>query len=81
MGTYVAFLLTGLEAGFASVLLGIGGGLIMVPMFLLLFHLQARVGMATSLVYIAPLALAGALLVVRHSVAPQWRLAALAPPD
>ena len=51
--------LIGLTAGFFSALFGVGGGLIVVPMLLLLGRWQQRPAMATSLAAIGIIALAG----------------------
>ncbi len=53
--------LIGLAAGFFSALFGVGGGLIVVPMLLLLGHWQQRPAMATSLAAIGIIALAGTI--------------------
>ncbi len=80
MGTYVAYLAAGLAAGFTSALLGIGGGVVMVPILVLLFGLEARTATATSLAYIVPIAAAGVLLALWHGDAPRWRLVLMAAP-
>ena len=80
MGIYATYLAAGLAAGFTSALLGIGGGVIMTPILILLFNLEARTATATSLVYIVPIALAGALLAWSHGDAPRWRLLLMAVP-
>jgi uncharacterized membrane protein YfcA len=80
MWTYVAYLAAGLAAGFTSALLGIGGGVVMVPILVLLFGLEARTATATSLAYIVPIATAGVLLALWHGDAPRWRLVLLAAP-
>lgn len=49
----------GLVAGVFSALLGVGGGLIVVPLLILLVHLPGRVATATSLGAIGITALAG----------------------
>jgi uncharacterized membrane protein YfcA len=49
----------GLVAGVFSALFGVGGGLIAVPLLILLVHLPARVATATSLGAIGITALAG----------------------
>ena len=75
-----AYVLLGLVAGFASALLGIGGGVIMVPILVLLFALPAKAAAATSLAYIVPVALAGALLQWRRGEDIRWALVMLAVP-
>jgi len=55
----VLLVLIGLTAGFFSALFGVGGGLIVVPMLLLLGRWQQRPAMATSLAAIGIIALAG----------------------
>ena len=80
MATYLAYLVAGLAAGFTSALLGIGGGVIMVPVLILLFGLQPRIATATSLAYIAPIALIGVVLACWHGDVPRWRLMLLAVP-
>ncbi|MDQ5821747.1 MAG: sulfite exporter TauE/SafE family protein [Actinomycetota bacterium] len=54
--------LIGLVAGFFSALFGVGGGLVIVPLLLLLAHWEERPAMATSLAAIGLTALAGAIL-------------------
>lgn len=80
MTAYATYILTGLGAGLASALLGIGGGVIMVPALILLFDMPARGATATSLAYIAPIALAGVVFAARQGDSPNWRLALLAVP-
>jgi uncharacterized membrane protein YfcA len=55
----VLLVLIGLAAGFFSALFGVGGGIIVVPLLLLLGHWQQRPAMATSLAAIGIIALAG----------------------
>ena len=76
----VAYLGVGLGAGFVSSLLGVGGGIVMVPMLILLFGLAARVATATSLAYIVPISIAGVALAWWHGDAPRWGLVLLAAP-
>ena len=52
----------GLAAGVASGLLGVGGGLVMVPLMVLLLGVSQHEAHATSLAAIAPIAAAGALV-------------------
>ena len=51
--------LIGIVAGFFSALFGVGGGIIVVPLLLLLGRWQQRPAMATSLATIGIIALAG----------------------
>ena len=53
--------LIGLSAGFMSALFGVGGGIIVVPLLLLLCRYTAHAATATSLAGIAITALAGAI--------------------
>jgi hypothetical protein len=56
--TYAAI---GLGAGFVSGLLGVGGGIVMVPAFTLLVGMPLKRALGTSLVIIAVLVIPGAL--------------------
>lgn len=53
----LAGVLTGLFAGALGSLLGVGGGLVMVPIMVAVFALETRVAVATSLATIIPIAL------------------------
>ncbi len=66
----------GLGAGFLSGLLGVGGGVLIVPALVLLLDMSQRGAQATSLAVIVPAALAGCIRYhfLEHSV--DWRLAA-----
>ncbi len=61
MTAYIGYVLIGLVAGFASSMLGIGGGVIVVPALIVFFSTSAKAATATALAYIAPVALYGAL--------------------
>lgn len=52
----------GLAAGFFSALFGVGGGIIIVPLLLLLLRYDQRVATGTSLAAIGVIALAGTIL-------------------
>ena len=54
-------ILIGLVAGFFSALFGVGGGIIIVPLLVLLARLPERPAMATSLAAIGLTALAGTI--------------------
>ena len=55
----MSLVLIGLAAGFFSALFGVGGGIIVVPLLLLVGRWQERPAMATSLAAIGIIALAG----------------------
>ena len=54
--TVIATLLIGLAAGLASGLLGVGGGIVMVPLLVMALGLRQRRAHATSLAAIIPIA-------------------------
>ena len=56
----------GLVAGFFSALFGVGGGIVIVPLLLLLARYDSRPAMATSLAAIGITALAGTLAYLYH---------------
>ena len=58
--------LIGLVAGFFSALFGVGGGLVIVPLLLLVAHWEERSAMATSLAAVGVTALAGTILYALH---------------
>lgn len=58
----VELLVVGFVAGILSGLLGVGGGLIMVPAMVLLLGLSQHAAHAASLAAIVPIALAGVLI-------------------
>jgi uncharacterized membrane protein YfcA len=62
----VRLLLIGLVAGFFSALFGVGGGVIIVPLLLLLCHWPARNATATSLAAIGITALSGVITYAFH---------------
>lgn len=57
--TLAALLVVGVAAGFLAGLLGIGGGILMVPAMVLLFGFDQHVAQGTSLLVIIPAAAAG----------------------
>lgn len=59
LGTAVIMVLTGLCVGILSGLLGIGGGMLMVPILRLIFGLDAHMATATSLFTIIPTSASG----------------------
>jgi len=66
----------GLIIGLCSGLLGIGGGVLMVPAFRLLFGMSALASTATSLFTVIPTSISGAISHVRnHTCIPQLGLA------
>ncbi|MBI4550312.1 MAG: sulfite exporter TauE/SafE family protein [Candidatus Omnitrophica bacterium] len=52
---------TGIATGFLSGLLGVGGGVVMVPIFMYVFKTDVHTAIGTSLAVIVPTALMGAL--------------------
>ena len=58
--------LIGLVAGFFSALFGVGGGIIVVPLLILLAGFPERPAMATSLAAIGAIALVGAATYAWH---------------
>ena len=65
--TFIALALAGVCVGVLSGLLGIGGGLVMVPLLRLGFGLDAYMATATSLFAIIPTSLSGAIQHIRNS--------------
>jgi uncharacterized protein len=57
----VRLVLIGLAAGFFSALFGVGGGIIVVPLLILVAGVQERPAMATSLAAIGLIALIGSI--------------------
>ena len=57
--TLAALLVIGLAAGFLAGLLGIGGGVLLVPAMVLLLGFDQHIAQGTSLVVIIPAAMAG----------------------
>ena len=67
--SYFLMVISGLAAGLASGLLGVGGGVILVPIFVYFFKLNIHTAIGTSLAVIIPTALMGALRhYAQHSV-------------
>jgi len=62
----IYYLAVGLMAGLLSGLLGIGGGVIIVPALVLLLGFAMKTAIGTSLAIIIPTALAGAILHFRE---------------
>ena len=62
----MGLILIGLVAGLFSALFGVGGGIVIVPLLLLLHRYQQRVAMATSLVAIVFTAAVGAVTYALH---------------
>ena len=56
----------GLVAGLCSGLLGVGGGIVMVPLLVALAHFTQKDAQATSLLAILPIALVGAAVFAVH---------------
>jgi uncharacterized membrane protein YfcA len=62
----VRLVLIGLVAGFFSALFGVGGGIVIVPLLLLLCSWEARAATATSLAAIGLTALSGVIAYAIH---------------
>jgi uncharacterized membrane protein YfcA len=62
----VRLVVIGLVAGFFSALLGVGGGVVIVPLLLLLCGWEARSASATSLAAIGITAMSGAIAYAFH---------------
>jgi uncharacterized membrane protein YfcA len=56
----------GLLAGLFSALFGVGGGIVVVPLLLLLGHYSERPAMATSLAAVLVISVAGAITYAAH---------------
>ncbi|MEP6813699.1 MAG: sulfite exporter TauE/SafE family protein [Actinomycetota bacterium] len=68
-------ILIGLVAGFFSALFGVGGGIVIVPLLLLVEHWDLRPASATSLAAIGITATAGVITYVAHGqVEPKYAL-------
>jgi uncharacterized protein len=71
----VRLILIGLVAGFFSALFGVGGGIVIVPLLVLMLHWNLRSASATSLAAIGVTATAGVLTYVVHGeVEPAYAL-------
>ena len=64
MNLWIVGAIIGVISGITSGLLGVGGGIIMVPAFIYILHKDAKVAVATSLAVIIPSAIVG---VWKHS--------------
>jgi uncharacterized protein len=62
----VRFLVIGLVAGVFSALFGVGGGIVVVPLLILVAHFAERPAMATSLGAVGLIALVGAVTYAFH---------------
>lgn len=71
MASAIGFAASGLAMGFLSALLGVGGGIIVIPLLVALFGFPQQLAAGTSLVAMVPLALFGALRLSRSGFT-QW---------
>jgi len=62
MNLIIGLMFVGLASGYCSGLLGIGGGAISVPALILLFGLDPKIAVGTSLFVIVPTALIGSIV-------------------
>jgi uncharacterized membrane protein YfcA len=62
----VRLVLIGLVAGFFSALFGVGGGIVMVPLLIIVARFSERPAMATSLASIGVIALVGTISYTLH---------------
>ena len=69
------YLLAGLAMGVLSAMLGVGGGVILVPTFVLIFGLTPHEAQGTSLAVMVPVSLMGAWRNARHGYT-DWRAGA-----
>ena len=72
--TYVGLIGIGALAGVLAGLLGVGGGIIMVPLLVLAFGLDQKVAQGTSLAVIIPTAIVGTFTYARGRNL-DWRIA------
>ncbi|MFT4158168.1 MAG: sulfite exporter TauE/SafE family protein [Microbacterium sp.] len=63
---YATFIGIGLAAGLLSGLFGVGGGTVIVPLLVLLVHLDQRISAGTSLAAIVPTAIVGVISYAAH---------------
>ena len=75
MKTVVLGLVVGVLAGFVGALCGVGGGIIMVPAFVLAFGLDQKQAVATSLAVVVVTALSGTINNATKSGLIDWKLA------
>ena len=71
VGVALGFVASGLAMGFLSALLGVGGGIIVIPLLVAIFGFPQQLAAGTSLVAMIPLALFGALRLTRSGFT-QW---------
>jgi len=66
MNQFIFIIIGGFIAGFASGILGIGGGVLLVPLLIYGFKLEVHQAIGTSLAVIIPTALFGSLVHYYH---------------
>jgi len=62
----VRLVLIGVLAGFLGALFGVGGGIVIVPLLLLVCHFETRIAAATSLAAVLVTAIAGSATYALH---------------
>lgn len=76
-GYIIGLLIIGLAAGFMSSLIGIGGGIVIVPALVLLFGMNQKMAQGTSLAMLSlPVAFVGAYNYYKNGYA-DWKVAAI----
>ena len=65
MTEVIGYVLLGLAAGSVSASLGVGGGVVMVPVLVIIFSFDQHLAQGTSLAVIAPTAFVGAVVHAR----------------
>lgn len=70
---FIGYVLSGIGMGFLSALLGVGGGILLIPVLAGVFGYEQQIANGTTLVVMLPVALAGAYRLHRAGLT-DWRL-------
>lgn len=76
LASALGYVAAGVAMGLLSGLVGVGGGIILVPLLILVFHVVAQTAQGTSLLVMVPIALMGAWRNSRHGYT-NWRIGAV----